>query len=334
MLDRSKLLWLIKLCVAATIIIVVARQVDSAKLVDRFASAHVWPFAAATVATTIAIFANAQRWNSLTAHLQLPIGLRVASTGYFEAMFFNQILPTGLGGDAVRGMRAYDAGLSVGLATLSVLLDRAFGLLSTALLILLAAGVGHTPIIATPIFSVLTIVSAIIVAGAVAGIIIGALVNPESCSKWIRPFAWAAKGFSTSSRSIPTVSSVIAMLIIANALSVCAISLCAASVGIQISWWNSMLLTQAIALSAIVPFSIGGWGVREGTSMLLLAPLGVSSTDATAISIIFGFVLTLNALMGAAVWAFSGYQRLGRQQNIAVQTPPGAAIHNETRLLT
>ena len=185
-MERSKLLWLIKLCVAAAVIAVVAQQIDSAKLIDRFSSVRLWPFAAATAATTLAIFANAHRWNTLTAHLQLPIGLRVASTGYFEAMFFNQILPTGLGGDAVRVMRAYDAGLSPGLSALSVLLDRAFGLLSTALLVHLAAGFGHAQITNTAPFSLLMIVSAAIVAGAAAGIIIGALVNPESHSKWIR----------------------------------------------------------------------------------------------------------------------------------------------------
>ena len=46
----------------------------------------------------------------------------------FEGMFFNQALPSGVGGDAIRIWRMHRSGIRMGRSARSVLLDRIFGL--------------------------------------------------------------------------------------------------------------------------------------------------------------------------------------------------------------
>jgi hypothetical protein len=56
----------------------------------------------------------------------------------FVGFFFNQVLPTGVGGDAVRAWRCSRVGIGLGTAIRSILLDRACGYL--VLLVLYVLG--------------------------------------------------------------------------------------------------------------------------------------------------------------------------------------------------
>ena len=308
---KKKIFLLVKLALGLLVLFFVVRQIDAPALIERFRRANLTWFGLASLATSLGICANAIRWNSITEHLQPAIGIRTALIGYFEGMFFNQVLPTGVGGDAVRGLRAYDVGLSAGLATLSVILDRAYGLLSVALIVVTAALFQLSAIGDTPIFSTLIVVSGCIVFGAAASVVLGAMITPERMPTWIRPIAWTAKGFSTCTLTLSPIFKIAVMLIVSNSLNVLTVVLCAKSVAVPLGFWTCVILTQALTLAAILPVSVGGWGVREGIAILLLAPVGIGSTDAAAISVMFGVVLTVNALLGAIVWGFNDYQRFG-----------------------
>jgi len=51
-------------------------------------------------------------------------------------------------------------------------------------------------------------------------------------------------------------------------------------------------------LATLVPLSIGGWGVREGAMIALLAPLGVTHETALLFSVALGLAIMLASLPG------------------------------------
>jgi uncharacterized membrane protein YbhN (UPF0104 family) len=54
--------------------------------------------------------------------------------------------------------------------------------------------------------------------------------------------------------------------------------------------------------SAVFPFSIGGWGVREVAVISLLSIQGIPAERALFLSVCFGVVLMMAAIPGAFVW--------------------------------
>jgi glycosyltransferase 2 family protein len=313
-LDKQTAVALVKLLTGLVLIFLIARQIELGKLGARLLHADLFSFAVACLALACAVVVNALRWCEVTAHLGHPLSQKQAISGYFEAMFFNQILPTGLGGDAVRALRAVEAGSSIGFATLGVLIDRGYGILSVAVIVLFAAVVGGSPVTASPIFIVLELVSLVIVAGAAVVIAIGSFVVPDRLPGFVRPLGWSMQWFSSCTRDFRIAARILLLLIVGNALSICSIWLCARSMGVGLSLWDALVFTQAFALSAIIPLSIGGWGVREVVAIRLLQPLQVSATDATAISVAFGLALTIFALIGATGWMLASYRRIRTTQ--------------------
>jgi hypothetical protein len=65
------------------------------------------------------------------------------------------------------------------------------------------------------------------------------------------------------------------------------------------------MLTPPILLITMVPISIAGWGLREATMMVAFGYAGLSQTEGTVVSILFGLVYFALGAIGGLVWIFS-----------------------------
>jgi uncharacterized membrane protein YbhN (UPF0104 family) len=65
---------------------------------------------------------------------------------------------------------------------------------------------------------------------------------------------------------------------------------------------DCMVLTPLIVLAAMLPISLGGWGVREGVAILLFGLAGLSQSDALALSVVFGLCTAIITLPGSVLW--------------------------------
>ena len=82
-------------------------------------------------------------------------------------------------------------------------------------------------------------------------------------------------------------------------LPVAAILIFARAVGVTMPIFDIALITFVSTLAATVPISVAGWGIREGALVYLFGLYGVRPDTAFAISILFGFALTLSSAPGA-----------------------------------
>jgi len=53
-----------------------------------------------------------------------------------------------------------------------------------------------------------------------------------------------------------------------------------------------------VLLIAMVPISVGGWGLREGGMVISLAVFGIGTTDAATLSVVFGLLQLVVGLAG------------------------------------
>jgi hypothetical protein len=72
--------------------------------------------------------------------------------------------------------------------------------------------------------------------------------------------------------------------------------------GIPFAWLQAFLVVPVVYLTSALPFSFAGWGVREGTMVYMFQTLGIEATAALALSLTYGLVQLLIAVVGLILW--------------------------------
>src|SRR6187401_3747805 len=133
-MSRSLAITLVKAIVSIGLLWILFSRVDVSRLwsVARQAS-PLWLGGALLLYLTV-VLASAVRWDVLlrAQHVRLPFAFLTQS--FLVATFFNNFLPSNIGGDVVRITDTAKAAGSKTLATTVVLIDRGLGLLGLALM--------------------------------------------------------------------------------------------------------------------------------------------------------------------------------------------------------
>ena len=217
-------------------------------------------------------------------------------------LFFNQALPSSIGGDAIRGYYLCRGGSSVRSASLGILLDRLSGMMGLVVLVL-----STTPLLFNRLEGSIAQWGVVLVAAGMLGVISVIFILdflPQKLSHWriIRGlYALAFEGrqlmFSKSSGS-----KLIILSIIVHLLSIIAVIVLARGLGLEIEWLGILLVVPLVTLFMTIPISIAGWGIREGVMLVGLGYLGVMPEQALALSILYGLLMLAIALPGGLIW--------------------------------
>ena len=134
-MSKRRIRGLIQIAVSAILLVMILRQVHWAEVWDALRRIDLGWLAIAWGLFLLGVVVRAVRWRVLLDALGVHRPLRELTTWYFVGSFFNVILPTGFGGDAVRAAElAQDTGRP-GPVINSVLVDRYLGIM-----VLLAMG--------------------------------------------------------------------------------------------------------------------------------------------------------------------------------------------------
>lgn len=254
---------------------------------------------------------SAARWSGLLAALGVRPSFAYLYRSILVSQFFKQILPSTIGGDAVRARDAWKAGASVSAALTSVLLDRLLGLL--VLVVFVAVALALSAEIGTRIPGVWIFIAAGLVGlvGVMAVMILPS-VAPE------RLFARAvavlphqiAHRLTKVSRALLAYRSKYSVLSRAMVLSIFLQAkvvlfyfALAMSLNISISFWNFFIIVPIATFVMMTPISINGIGLREGVFIFLLGLWGVDTETALAFAWLEYGTFLLFAVVGGVVYA-------------------------------
>lgn len=220
---------------------------------------------------------GAVRWQLIFASLALRLPLGRLLRWIYVSLLFGQVLPSTVGGDALRVWLARRAGCHLQSAVNSVVLDRIAMFLT--LLVLLAIGVPRIGQLIA--FSQLVYVVPLLVGGGIVGLILLMMADrlPERLRRYraIRAIGFLAR----DSRRLfltPTFASAVLTLSLASYISLIAsIYLFARAFGASATLLEFFVLIPPVLLASTLPISIGGWGSRE---VAMIAALGIVNIDA------------------------------------------------------
>ncbi len=295
---KSVYLLILKAAVSVGSLYLVSRSI-AWETVDNVLKGAQFPYLIAA----LALFWVAQIFSSLrcayVAHvLGGRLNLSTSIRAHFVGLWFNQVLPTGLGGDFIK-MAILKKPLGLSVAVRTTILDR----LSGFMFLLLALAV------ALPFYVKLfptqpELVSAlgVIAFGGVSAILLGALVvNSESklvarnpvllgiiqlfcdVSKFRKGSALWGQSWTSA---IVHFNGIITYALLGFAL------------GINEELLTFILIVPIIFLIALIPISFAGWGLREAGAVWLFGLIGINSASALSLSIFFGLLLFVAGLPG------------------------------------
>lgn len=93
--------------------------------------------------------------------------------------------------------------------------------------------------------------------------------------------------------------------------------------GQHVSWWDLLFVISATAIIAVLPVTVAGLGVMEGSITLLLRMYGVSETSAVAIALVNRAVMLLLAAIGGVIYVSSRGDVVRAQQREQLATARG-----------
>jgi hypothetical protein len=260
------------------------------------------PLAAAIAAIAATMVLGAVRWQLLLklegAQLSLATLLKIVLVG----SFFNQMLPSGVGGDAVRVWRCREHGIGLGHAVRSILLDRVSGYV--ACLALYAVALPHLLRVTAEERDrgALAVLFAIAVSGLLGLLIVDYLPRNLIGLPVLRQVA----ALSRSARRVYTAPRSLAAILAFSAggmiLTVAFFWLLGRSAGSSLGFAAWLAIVPPVLLVQIIPVTIAGWGLREAALVSVSAGFGLPPEIALATSILCGLANLVMAVPGGLIW--------------------------------
>lgn len=293
---------LAKVMTSAALLAFALRGVDIRSVKAQLAQADPATVAIAIALTTAISVAHAQRWrivlDCLGWTLRFSAAVRLVLIGYF----FNQTLPSIVGGDAFRAWGAYRNDIGASAAVSSVIIDRVLALAS--LLLMITIGLPW-------LFDLITVpldrwIVLFVLVGATFSIacLLGLGRFATTLQRWrvtrlLIPVGTAAHTVFGNPR---TSGQAVFLTVIAYAGASYVVHLLARGIAVDLGLGNSLLLIPLVTLVTVLPISIAGWGLRESAMVVALGLVGVPAIAAFSLSVLYGLVVMAAGLPGGFIW--------------------------------
>jgi uncharacterized protein (TIRG00374 family) len=294
-------------------------KIDVSRTLHILAHANVGYFLLAVAIMIGSVWPMAWRWQQLLHAREIRDRLPWLVRAYFVAYTAGQILPTAVGGDAVRiyetARRHPGHG---GQVAGSVLLERALGGAATLTLagVGFALAVGRYDVGAYLWIEGVFVVATIVLAFALFSRRVRPLLAktvPLLRRIWLeRPLRAAYEGIHSYREHPGLLAGVFSLTLVVQAVRVLAIWLAGKAVGVHLSPRPYYVMGPLLFLVLLVPFSVNGIAVRESFFVSFLGGLHVDADKAFATGFLFFVVTLCLSLPGALLLAWQSLRGLLR----------------------
>src|SRR6266850_2223302 len=320
---RRYVLLAAKLSVSVVLLGVLFSKIDVGGLWETARLASMPWLLAALLIYALNVIAATWRWRLLLGAQRVRVGARSLLGSYLVAGFFNNFLPSNIGGDVIRiGDTARAAG-SKTLATTVILVDRGLGLMA----LVLVAAVGATAAgnlhqqAAAPIWPIWLWAGFLIAAAASAP----AVFAPDGFGRLLQPLTvfhpeWVGERINTITavlarfREKPRVlAECFGGAVFVQGSIVVFYFTVAYALHLNVSMWDLAVVVPVSLVVQLLPVSVNGFGVREATFSFYFARIGQPIESALLVSLVAQALVMLFSLLGAVVYVSRGRHQPARE---------------------
>jgi len=301
-----------KLTVSVILLWILFSRIDVEKLWAGTRSASVSWLVVALIIYAITVVVSVWRWRLLLDAQDVHVETNRLAGSYLVALFFNNFLPSNIGGDVIR---IRDTALQAGsktLATAVVLVDRGLGLMGLVLVAAcgatLAAGgatAGALPIVPAWLWAGFLLGAGLSAPAVLAPVGFGRLLQPLRVfhPDWIDNRIEKLTGVLARFRDRPSaLAGCFGGAVLVQAGTVAYYLAAAYALHIAIGPWDLAVIVPLSFLLQMAPVSINGFGVREAAFSLYFARLRLPLESALLVSLVPTMLVMFFSLSGAAVY--------------------------------
>ena len=298
-----------KIAVSGGLIWLIVRNTDVTGIGDRLATPHLAFILSAVAVLGSQVAIISLRFDLTLGALDRAVGFRHSAAINLIGIFFNQSLPSTIGGDVMRVWRLTRRGLALGPAVSAVLLDRATALLAMLVLIgILLVPLADVISDPAPVIG-LGVAVAIGFIGAVAVTVLKKLPQGLRQLRLARGLEGLVRDYVRLLRQPRVATAVVGLAILNHVGSVSVVYLIAQAYSVDLAFWTALLLVPPVLLLSVLPVSIAGWGVREAAMITALGFVGIAAADALVVSIAFGLLNVAIGLPGGLLFLLTNGAR-------------------------
>jgi uncharacterized protein (TIRG00374 family) len=308
----------LKIVVSLGLLGVLLSRTDTHALMTQFAHMS-WKWTAAALgAYTTMLVIGAWRWRLLLQAQRVDVRLGHLTQSFLVATFFNNFLPSNIGGDVIRIADTTPHTGSKTLATTVVLVDRVVGLLAllgvgtTAAAIAASSGIQLVGV--RYLWMALVVLAgglmfALARPGVVAGIIRG-LIEKSGRAATLQHRAEKLLGGLGRFREQPTsLITAFGGAVVVQALLIVFYMCAARSLSVPFPFLAACVIVPVSLTVQMMPLSINGFGVREAVFAAFFQSLGLSVSSALALSLGAAAFIMVFSLAGGVVFLFRQQQQ-------------------------
>src|SRR5262245_1392515 len=313
---RRYLLMAGKLAVSVLLLAILFREVDGERLWASARGASIPWLVAALAVYLINVLASTWRWRLLLDAQDIHLRSRFLFGSYLVALFFNNFLPSNIGGDVIRIRDTARPAGSKTLATTVVLVDRALGLMGLVLVAAFSATVvAGSRRAAMPIWPSWLWAGFLVGAGASAP----AVLAPEGFGRLLQPLTvfhpeWVGERIEKLTsvlarfRARPAaLASCFGGAVFVQASIIVFFFIVSYALHLNVTFWDLAVIVPLSFVVQMLPVSLNGFGVREATFAAYFKGIGLPIESAILLSLVAAALVMLFSLSGAAVWFARGH---------------------------
>jgi glycosyltransferase 2 family protein len=306
-------LLLIKAAVSICLLYLAMRSIHPGALIARIRHADPAWITAAVGLLAVQAAVVGLRWRMVARPLTERLSAAIAIELSFIGVFFSQVLPSTVGGDAVRIWVLARRGAGWKTAAYSVVVDRVAGVAALALIVL-ACLPWTLRLLHDPLAQSMLMLIGFGAIGASALFLVLGIVPLPLLDRFAptRHLIAAAQLAYELCRTPALASGISVSSFCSHALSVAAAWMCARAVGAPVNFIDLLFLLPPVILVSTVPLSIAGWGVRESSMVMAFGAAGLAPADGLLLSILFGAMNFIVGAIGGLVWIMGGRKQLLR----------------------
>jgi uncharacterized membrane protein YbhN (UPF0104 family) len=321
---RPALILCAKIVVSVGLLAWLFRNIDVARLWGYVAKASPAWLTIALALYLAQLLLSAWRWGLLLGAQHVQVAWRKLVDSYMVAYFFNNFLPSNIGGDVVRIRDTAGQAGSKTLATTVILFDRVIGVMALVLIAAVGATSGASageprllpwtwlPPLPWVLWPALI---------ASAGMFIIALGRPGGVALLLHPLRaihaeWVGQRIERIVEALgrfrdrpQTLVGCFAGAIGVQGILVIFYLAIVHSMGIPVPLWHLAVIVPLSFVVQMLPISVNGFGVREATFTVYFHQIGLPRESALVVSFMGAALMLLFSLSGAVAYVARGANR-------------------------
>lgn len=309
----------LKIALSVLLFAYVVQKVSPGSLWRTLRPADPWLLAVAAGLFLLSNLVGSWLWGRLLRAQGVPIPYAKAAAYYFVGLFFNNFLPSNIGGDIARISDASKYAEHVSPVFSATLMDRLLGVLAITLLTVV------TSVAVLDRLHLYAIYWVMLAAFGVAVLVFASIFNRTALALLERPFrALGARGIEQSiarimddlhgyRNQVGTLAVAFSASLLVQVSRILVHYIVGLAIGVRIAVSYYFLFVPVLAALISLPISLNGLGVREGASVILFHMAGLTRQQSFAVPFLTYVLSVLLSLLGGLIFVSRPPRRaLGR----------------------